>query len=944
MDAITVYAPDAEDFSTLGLGVLTPCACTVTWQAAGDYELTLEQPIDGTNRWRQLQTGCILAAPVPMRESPSYGSGGTGSVTWNVWEVKPKKSEYLYSDWKTKSKRLRSFKGGAQLIELERREISGKIWIRCMNPDNGETGHMPTSKLTLNGTRTDFITNGRPEGQQLVRQKQSRRQLFRVYSTEHDSDTGIVTAKARHIFYDLAGDMLNGKFAPENVPGALAAQEAFTKLKNADGFTLYIEQLTKGSVTADYSYQNPVNILLDPDDGIVSKCKCQILTDNFDIYLIDDIPSDMGVTVRRGKNLVGVTVTTDDSDVVTQIKPCGKDVDGNDFWLTDTEGDGRFVVSSRAAGYPVQRTVRIEYDVKLVKSGEDNETSFRNNATGKAKARAKLKELAENDFANGADLPTYGMDVDFVLLQDAHGDSRYADLQAVHPYDTVTVIDSMLGVTAKLRMTGYEWDALARQYNSVTLGELQELKHTVYSYNLPNGGVSGNKIAPGTANGAILRDASIQYAKISVAAIEQLSAQAITALQAHINEIVAGSVTTDALYAAFAELIALKVGTIDAGNIQADALGAELARISRLVARTADVDWAHIKDLTTDTAIITQGVGGKLMISRLAVTEANMVSLTTGELVVKGADGSFYSVSVDDDGNVVATLKQIGNGDVLDLSINAGEKLIEGSVTTACLNAREIFADSALVRELIAANLDVDSLFARDAFVDKLRTSRIYGGKSLEMIVGNVDASARIFRQEDMPGATEGVKNGDLWIIPSAGQTWQATAAEELNLKLAVDEYGYLAYEINADADKHRLYMEDGELRAEGFAFPVDEDGNIGEAYTWALVRDDALVEAVDDANGRIESLDDSMGAQMARIEADYLSRPDFERIVKEKAEGLYIGDNLSPEQLLLGSGYINFLVDGVLYSRMGKRQVQFGNYILGLAPDDGLAFRPAGG
>ena len=82
----------------------------------------------------------------------------------------------------------------------------------------------------------------------------------------------------------------------------------------------------------------------------------------------------------------------------------------------------------------------------------------------------------------------------------------------------------------------------------------------------------------------------------------------------------------------------------------------------------------------------------------------------------------------------------------------------------------------------------------------------------------------------------------------------------------------------------------------------------------------------------------------MARIEADYLSRPDFERIVKEKAEGLYIGDNLSPEQLLLGSGYINFLVDGVLYSRMGKRQVQFGNYILGLAPDDGLAFRPAGG
>ena len=74
---------------------------------------------------------------------------------------------------------------------------------------------------------------------------------------------------------------------------------------------------------------------------------------------------------------------------------------------------------------------------------------------------------------------------------------------------------------------------------------------------------------------------------------------------------------------------------------------------------TADIDWAHIKDLATDTAIITQGTAGELYIAKLAVTEANMVSLTVGELVVKGTDGHFYSVSVDESGTVVSALKHL---------------------------------------------------------------------------------------------------------------------------------------------------------------------------------------------------------------------------------------------------------------------------------------------
>lgn len=777
MAVIALYAPNATDFSTLGLGALTPSTCTVSWQAAGAYELTLAQPIDETNRWAQLANGCIISAPVPVRESPLYeysvgdggSDGGSGSVTRNIWQVvRTSVGLNMRTGYGTGHKIIRNYKNGTRVIELDRQMVGGRLWIHCTTVEGGETGYMSTKYLELVETKTETISGGRPENQRVLQLTQSRRQLFRVYSTEQDSDAGVVTVKARHVFYDLAGNMLNGDYSPENVPGAEAAQQVFAQLKHSGDFTLYTEGLTQGSVTGEYAYKNPVEILLDPDEGIVSQCGCQIIRDNFDVHLIDDIESDMGVTVRRGKNLVGVTATTDESDVVTQIKPCGKDADGNEFWLADAEGDDRYVNSAHINEYAVVRTVKKDYDVSLVKKDEDNETTFRDNASGRSAARAKLRELAEQDFADGADLPSYGLEVDFVLLQDAEGYAQYAGLQAVHPYDTVTVIDSLIGLTARLRVTGYEWDALAGQYADVTLGELDSLEQTVYSYNLPTGGISGTKIASGTASGSILRDATIQYAKISVAAIEQLSAQSITALTAYLQEVIAGSVTTDALYAALAEINKATIGTADIDWANIDRLTAVIAELSSAEIGTADIDWAHIKDLATDTAIITQGVGGQLMISRLAVTEANLVSLTTGELVVKGEDGSFYAISVDADGNIVTTLKQIANSDVKDLSINAGEKLIEGTVTAACLNATDIFADSAVIRQLIAANLDVDTLFAREATVNLLRTMQIVGDKSIEIIAGQVEQNATDIAVNNIHTGTEPpetpVPDGKLWV------------------------------------------------------------------------------------------------------------------------------------------------------------------------------------
>ena len=193
----------------------------------------------------------------------------------------------------------------------------------------------------------------------------------------------------------------------------------------------------------------------------------------------------------------------------------------------------------------------------------------------------------------------------------------------------------------------------------------------------------------------------------------------------------AGSVAADALIAGSVSAQQLAAGSVQAAHLSAGALQAVDARIA-----DADIAWAHVKDLATDTAIISQGVGGKLYIARLAVTEANLVSLTVGELLVRGQDGGFYAVSVDSGGQITAQRKQIVNSDVTDLSINADTKLIEGSVTAKTLNAQSIFADSALIRQLIAAHLDVDTLFARSATVQALTAADISGNQSLRLYVG----------------------------------------------------------------------------------------------------------------------------------------------------------------------------------------------------------------
>lgn len=833
MTGFPIYAPHETDFSNNGLGLLLPIECAVEEEAAGKYELTLTHPITDDLRWAQIQNGCIIKANVPVRESPfyEYDEDGTGAVTREIYRVNVNTRLHLRQKPTTSAKILGKYRNGVEVIKLaDAGSANGYTWFKVSLRKGGASGYMASEYLQYVSSISQTIPSNQPKDQRVIKLTQSREQLFRIESVEQDTEAGTVTAKASHVFYDLKGNVLNAAYEPKNVPASTVVNNVSTHLSQPDhGFDFHADKLT-ARVSGDYGFKNMVEILLDPDEGVAAQAKAMLVRDNFDVFLLPDAVRDMGVTVRRGKNLVGVTVTNDASGIVTRVIPVGKNKDGDPLYLSGT----RWVDSPHIGDYPVIMAQKIDYDVS---SGSDE---FKTDAA----ARSELKRLAALEFSeNGLDMPTYGMDVDFVMLQDVREYANYAGLQAVFLYDTVTVIDEMIGVSAKVRVTGYKWDCIAEQYNRVTLGELQDLNRTVYSYNLPTAGISGAKIMPGSADGNILRNLSVQYAKMSLATIEKLTADSLTAIEAHIHELVAGSVTTDQLYAdlaaiAIAELTTaniqnanidwaeiknltaeiariteaeIKTATITAAQIQdlnatvasiADAriqnatitaaqiqdLNAIVAEIVYVMAGSANFDLATVKNLLSNALVLEEGLAGSMMITNLAVTSANLLNATVGKLVIKGEDGNYYAVMVGSDGVIHTQPVEVTEDEIAAGETEGGMQIVEETINAQSINGQTIKAQEALFNTVLTAALNAGKITANDAMLASATIPMLYAtaikalgntldisaNESIQLIVGEVEA-AKVYDSAEPP--EEAPEAGKLWldrgVTPSVMRRWR---------------------------------------------------------------------------------------------------------------------------------------------------------------------------
>lgn len=839
MGIVTIFPPNADDFSSNGLGILQPISCTVEEERNGMYELTVVHPISSDLRWAQIQNGCIIKADVPMRESPlyeaeAYESAGATTVTRRLYVVDTNGSRlHLRQKPSTSSKILGRYKEGTEVVQLK---DAGGGWYQVSIRNGGATGYMYAQWLQYVKTITETVGTGKPVSRDGVTVQPAREQLFRVYSVETDTARRRVTAKAMHIFYDLRGNPLNRSYTPEKVDANTAAIGIHDNLLMDSGFDMY--SYLSGKVTGDYSFMPLPEALLTPDDGIIAQAGGLLVRDNYDIFLLPDAIRDTGVTVRRGKNLKSVTVETDSTDVVTRIIPVGTDKDGNDLLLDGTI----YVDSPRINDYPTIFARRVDYDVRV---SDADDAEFKTNAA----ARAELKRLAQADFDAGADLPTYGMKVDFIMLGNTAEFAEYASLQSVHLHDTVTVIDELIGLKAKVRVTGYKWNVLTGQYDSVTLGELHSLTQTTYGYNIAPGTVSGNRLIPGSVSGGVLipgsvdgsvalRDLTVQYAKIAIATIQQLNADAVNAVVGRFGEIAAGSITTDKLYASLAEIVTLMVKSINAdnietdelyaaladvillraqqinagnietdelaaqyaeimallvenltaANIQADRLGAALAEFVTMYAGVGEFDFATIQNLVAKALSLEQASAENVYIKNLAVTSANLLSATLGKLVLKGDDGKYYRVFVGSDGNISTEEVELTNSEIQNGQTTGGQQIVETMMNVGSLNATNIQASSAVINQILTTALTAEKITAADALIASATIPQLYttsikaieagldlsSNEYIKLVVSKVDSKSTVYSSDTVPTDAQ---TGDLWIHPGSGYTFQKTDA-----------------------------------------------------------------------------------------------------------------------------------------------------------------------
>lgn len=759
---ICVYPAGETDYSTNGLGCIAPTKCSVHWEENGEYGLEIEHPIDDWGKYLRI---CAhdRTVVVPVPESPSMELRQLeGAQTVEIYIVTGG-SVWLRTGPGTGYKKLRTRHRGDRMTVLSKPNGS---WYEVTDPD-GQHGYMSAKylqKLT-DSTASAVVT-------EIRRDVMMRPQPFDVYAWEPGVNR--VTAKARHVVYRLAENIICGPLKIEGKTAQQALDAVFAAAENQDhGFLWHCEDTEVLSLEDEIQGKNLLDVILG-DGGICETYGLKLLADWFDLFLVKDIGMERGVQIRYGKNLEEMSGGFDVSNVSTRIIPVGQTKDGKPLYLGD--GAERYLLSPNEQLYARPRISYLNVSDAKVGGEVDGKKLT------EAQTLERMRAAAQEQLDAGCDLPECSINAVMAQLRRDPAYTDYATLETICPGDALGLFVPEFDMALEIRVCAYSFDALSQRYDEITLGTPQAnvSKTGISSRQLGGRSVSSSKLAYGAVGASALADDVISTRHVQADSIntqalqaesvttEKLAAASVTADKLSAGSITADKIETGTLDAIILEAVSAKIGTADIDWANIDRLTAVIAELSSAEIGTADIDWAHIKDLATDTAIITQGVGGQLMISRLAVTEANLVSLTTGELVVKGEDGSFYAISVDADGNIVTTLKQIANSDVKDLSINAGEKLIEGTVTAACLNATDIFADSAVIRQLIAANLDVDTLFAREATVNLLRTMQIVGDKSIEIIAGQVEQNATDIAVNNIHTGTEPpetpVPDGKLWV------------------------------------------------------------------------------------------------------------------------------------------------------------------------------------
>lgn len=782
---ICIFDKKATDFSGNGLGPLSPSKCEVTETLNGNWELTLTHPLDEIGKWTRLQPGRIIKAPVPAAPAYAATKPSGSAETRRIYKVSTSTGERLHlrQSPSMSAKILSRYKNGTEVSAIAE---SGS-WMEVTTPD-GKHGYMWAKSLTFVRTETIGGTGGTES--EIIEKTQLREQPFRIYKISTSLKDG-VTVNARHLFYDLADNLMED-YKPEGAAASEVAAQILAKCKTPSGFVMHCQMTTTG--TAEWTQKNPVEALLG-DESLADTWKAELSRDWWDIYAIDRVGVDRPVTIREKKNLKGFSLEKDESDVITRLVPVGKNKDGDPLYLPEGYIDSQYINDYANPKWGVLEVS----DASVGGKGKDKLTTD--------EAYAKMREAAQKEFDAGCDMAALTVDVDFVQIGDTVEGRDIAELNNMYIGDGVWVISPTTGVKMQARITDYTFDCIAKRYTQMTLGTVSAMLDSVSvtGKQLPGGIITGTKIAPGAVGSGAIADGAIIARTISAGAIladaiaanavianaiaagavttEKLAAGAVTA-----DTIDAGAVTTEKLAAKAVTTEKLAAESVTADNIKAGAvktthLDAEAVTAEKIKAGSITADRMKVKTITAESGILADGVVGTAQIADGTITSAKIVSLsadviTAGTLSVKrlilvGEDGLIYNINAAASGLTAEELTD----EKYQNQIN-GTVIVAKSITAAQIAAESITGNEILAGSITAGNIDVAGLFADEATIAAINAMDISSNSYLKLMVETAVDDVQVGGRNYLLGTGEAyVAESDgsarTWLFP-----WKCASAD----------------------------------------------------------------------------------------------------------------------------------------------------------------------
>lgn len=276
-------------------------------------------------------------------------------------------------------------------------------------------------------------------------------QKFRIYNTRKLMANRIEVC-ARHISFDLAHDWIDS-ISIENQSCEYALNTIFRNSQFSSHFRGHSD-----IINAQNYKVNKVTCLeaIGGTNGSIIDTfgtGAEILRDNTDIHVLNRRGRDNDVTIEYRKNLTGLEVEEDTTDLVTRIMPYAIYTNSNN---EEVEVRGDFINSPLINNYAHPYVKYMDYSEEF----ED----------GEVPTKTKLNNLATKEYTiNKIDIPKCNYKIEFIPLSKCAGYEGLED--RINLCDVVTVKDSRYNIDTQAKVIKVVFDVLRGRYDSMELGE-----------------------------------------------------------------------------------------------------------------------------------------------------------------------------------------------------------------------------------------------------------------------------------------------------------------------------------------------------------------------------------------------------------------------------------------------------------------------------------------